>query len=81
MHMKIPPNNNIPDTPRDPKLSTLPNPMGNLSVGGLRLQDTVARVRMSEARSVKLCHASATMDCELNAYPPAPLAMAMPRLE
>lgn len=69
------------DTPSDPRLSTFPNPCGKASVGGRKLHDTVARVSTSEARSVSECHASAIMDCELKAYPPAPLAMAIPRFE
>jgi hypothetical protein len=79
--MKQPPNNSIPLTPKEPKLSTFPNPVGKSAVGGFKLQETVANVKTSLARSVKLCHASAIMDCELKAYPPIPFAIAMPRLE
>jgi hypothetical protein len=63
--MKHPPNKSMPLTPSDPKLSTLPNPVGNNAVGGFKLQDTVASVKISLAKSVKLCQASAIMDCEL----------------
>jgi hypothetical protein len=66
MHMNSPPNSSMPDTPSEPKLSTFPKPMGKLFVGGRKLHDTVARVRMSDAKSVKLCQASAIMACELN---------------
>ena len=79
--MYRPPASSIPETPSEPKLSTLPKPIGNRSVGGLRLQVTVARVKTSEARSVMLCQASAVMALELKAYPPANFATAMPRLE
>lgn len=71
----------MPDTPREPKLSTLPNPMGNRSVGGFKLHETVAKVRISEARSAILCHASAVIDLELNAHPPMNLAIAIPKLD
>ncbi|PHH83909.1 hypothetical protein CDD83_2802 [Cordyceps sp. RAO-2017] len=70
----------MPETPSEPRLSTLPKPMGKRSEGGLRLQETVASVRMSEARSAMLCQASAVIDLELKAQPPANLATAMPRL-
>lgn len=63
--MKIPPPSSMPDTPSEPRLSTLPNPVGNLSVGGRKLHETVASVKKSDAKSVKLCQASAIMDCEL----------------
>ena len=65
--MKMPPKSSMLETPREPRLSILPKPMGKLSVGGRRLHETVASVRTSEARSVRLCHASAIMDCELKA--------------
>ena len=55
--------------------------MGNRSVGGFELHDTVARVRTSDARSVILCHASAVMALELKAQPPANLAIAIPKFE
>jgi len=56
----------MPLTPKLPRDSILPNPVGKFTVGGFKLHDTVARVRMSDARSVRECHASAIMDCELN---------------
>lgn len=71
----------MPETPNEPKLSTLPNPMGNRSVGDFRLHETVARVRISEARSAMLCHASAVIALELKAHPPTNLAIAMPKLD
>jgi hypothetical protein len=55
----MPPISNKPLTPKDPKLSTFPNPSGNFSVGGFNAHDTVARVMKSETRSVRLCTASA----------------------
>lgn len=70
----------MPDTPSAPKLSTLPKPKGKRSVGGLMLHETVASVRMSEARSAMLCQPSAIMAFELNAQPPMNLAMAMVKL-
>jgi hypothetical protein len=79
--MKQPPNSSIPLTPNEPRLSTLPNPVGNRAVGGFKLHDTVASVKTSLAKSVKLCHASAIIDWELKTYPPTPFAMAIPRLE
>jgi hypothetical protein len=79
--MKQPPNNNMPLTPSDPKLSTLPKPVGKRAVGGFKLHDTVANVKMSLAKSVKLCHASAIIDWELKKYPPTPFATAIPRFE
>ena len=45
------------------------------------LQETVARVRISEARSAMLCQASATIALELKAQPPINLAIAMARLD
>ena len=79
--MKQPPNNSILLTPSEPKLSTFPNPAGKNAVGGFRLHDTVAKVKMSLAKSVKLCQASAIMDWELKRYPPTPFATAIPKLE
>lgn len=65
MPINTPPASSMPDTPREPRLSTLPKPEGYVSVGGRKLKETVARVRTSEARSVMLCQASAIMDWEL----------------
>ena len=79
--MYRPPTRSIPETPKDPKLSTLPKPIGKRSEGALRLHETVARVRISEARSAILCQASATIALELKAHPPINLAMAMPKFE
>lgn len=64
MPMKMPPASSIPETPSEPRLSTLPKPQGYVSVGGRRLKETVARVRMSDARSVMECQPSAIMACE-----------------
>jgi hypothetical protein len=57
--MRTPPASNRLLTPNDPRLSILPKPNGNLAVGGLSAQLTVASVIMSETRSVRLCIASA----------------------
>lgn len=65
--MNIPPKSNMLDTPSEPRLSTFPKPIGKLAVGGRRDQDTVARVRTSDAKSVRECQASAIMDWELKA--------------
>jgi len=54
-----PPNTNKLLTPNDPRLSILPYPRGNFSVGGLSAQDTVASVMKSDTRSVRLWTASA----------------------
>ena len=57
--MRNPPPSNMPLTPNDPKLSTLPYPLGNRSEGGFRDHDTVASVMISLTRSVRLWMASA----------------------
>jgi hypothetical protein len=57
--MKRPPLSRMLLTPSEPRDSTLPKPNGNFSVGGLRAQDTVARVMKSETRSVREWTASA----------------------
>lgn len=54
-----PPPSRMPLTPNDPKLSTLPYPLGNRSDGGFKDQETVASVIMSLTRSVRLWMASA----------------------
>lgn len=54
-----PPVSSIPLTPSDPKLSTLPYPLGNRSDGGFSDHDTVASVMMSLTRSERLWIASA----------------------
>jgi hypothetical protein len=56
--MKPPPSSN-PLTPNDPRLSTLPYPLGKRSEGGFRDQETVAKVITSLTRSVRLWMASA----------------------
>lgn len=50
-------------------------------MGGFELHDTVSKVKTSDARSARLCQASATMARELKAHPPMNLAMAMPKLD
>jgi hypothetical protein len=57
--IRAPPTRSRVLTPREPKLSTFPNPNGNLSVGGLSAQETVASVMKSLTRSVRLWTASA----------------------
>jgi hypothetical protein len=57
--MNTPPASNKLLTPNEPRLSILPKPNGNFSVGGLSAQLTVASVMISETISVRLCIASA----------------------
>lgn len=61
----IPPKSSNEETPRDPKDSTLPYPLGKRSVGGFKAQDTVANVIMSDTMSVNAWNASATYCLQL----------------
>ena len=56
----IPPKSSKLLTPKLPKLSILPYPFGNLSVGFFNANATVPNVMKSETRSVKAWKASAT---------------------
>ena len=57
--MSRPPTSSSDETPKDPRDSNFPYPSGKRSVGGRSAKDTVAKVRKSDTRSVRLCTASA----------------------
>ena len=68
MPMSRPPTSNSDETPNAPNDSNFPYPKGKRSVGGRNANETVANVKKSETKSVRLCTASADKAASANQY-------------
>lgn len=66
--MSKPPTSSSDETPKDPRDSNFPYPSGKRSVGGRNANETVANVKKSETRSVRLCTASAVKATNVGQY-------------
>jgi hypothetical protein len=66
--MSKPPTSSSEETPKEPNDSNFPYPSGKRSVGGRNAKDTVAKVKKSDTRSVRLCTASAVKAASADQY-------------